>query len=185
MIGIMSDDLVEYLIARSVIQRKLDQGTYLFCQGDPVRSVFVIEEGLIVLTRHQRSGTSIVLQRATGRTILAEASLYSEAYHCDAIIELPSSVFELPKAAFLKHLQKNERLSNLWAAHLAREVQSARYRSEILSLKTVAERLDGWLAWHGSKLPSKGQWKTIAVQIGVSPEALYRELARRRSGLPN
>jgi hypothetical protein len=29
-------------------------------------------------------------------------------------------------------------------------------------------------------LPPKGEWKSVAEQIGVSPEALYRELSRRR-----
>jgi len=28
--------------------------------------------------------------------------------------------------------------------------------------------------------PAKGEWAVMAVQIGVSPEALYRELAKRR-----
>jgi hypothetical protein len=29
-------------------------------------------------------------------------------------------------------------------------------------------------------LPSKGEWKALAEDIGVSPEALYRELSKRR-----
>ena len=43
----------------------------------------------------------------------------------------------------------------------------------------VSARLDAWLAWHG-ELPPRGDWKQLADQIGVSPEALYREMARRR-----
>lgn len=179
MIGIMSVAFVARFIAAADRRRTLAQGVRLFRQGDPVRSVFVVEEGLIALTRHLRDGKSLVLQRATCRTVLAEASVYSETYHCDAIAEAPSRVFEWRKAVFLKHLRENEAFYDLWAAHLAREVQSARYRSEILTRKTVAQRLDGWLAWSGNKLPPRGQWKDIALQIGVSPEALYRELAKR------
>ena len=182
MIVIMSADFIENLIARADKRRKLDQGAYLFYQGEPVKSVFVIEDGCIALTRYQRDGASIVLQRATGKMVLAEASAYSESYHCNAIAELPSSVFELPKAVFLRDLQRDTAFAYSWAAHLAGEVQSARYRSEILTRKTVAERLDGWLAWQGNKLPSKGRWRSLAVQLGVSPEALYRELSKRRSG---
>ncbi len=133
----MSEGFFEQLIARADKRRTLDQGTYLFHQGDPVISVFFIEEGLVELTRHQQDGASIVLQRATRQTVLAEASVYSEAYHCDAVVELPSRVFELSKAAFLKHLQEDDEFSNLWAAHLAGEVQFSRYRSEILSRRTV------------------------------------------------
>jgi len=39
-------------------------------------------------------------------------------------------------------------------------------------------RLDAWLAWHGD-LPSKGDWARLVDEIGVSPEALYREMAKR------
>ncbi len=55
-------------------------------------------------------------------------------------------------------------------------------RSEILSMRTVVKRLDAWLLSHGDRLPAKGEWKNLALQIGVSPEALYRELARRKAG---
>lgn len=177
----MYKNIVEYIICRTKKQRVLKQGSYLFHQNDEVNTIYIVENGSVELIRHQYDGSSIVLQRATRRTVLAEASLYSNVYHCDAIVELPSRVFELPKATFLKLLQEDQDCAYLWAAHLAREVQSARHRSEILTRKTVAERLDGWLDWRGGNFPSKGQWKNIAVQIGVSPEALYRELAKRRS----
>lgn len=181
MIAIMSEEFVQQLIARSNKRRTLDQGAYLFHQDDPVNSVFVVEEGLIELARHQLGGETIVLQRAACRTVLAEASLYSSAYHCNGIARRPSRITELSKTTFLKQLQEDEEFSRLWAEHLAREVQAARLRSEILSRKTVSERLEGWLTWYENKLPSKGQWKSVALQIGVSPEALYRELAKRRS----
>jgi len=47
-------------------------------------------------------------------------------------------------------------------------------------LKTVAARLDAWLAFHDNQLPPRGKRVEFAREIGVSPEALYRELARRR-----
>ena len=180
MIVIMYDNFIEKLIAWADKPRAYDQGTRLFHQHDPIRSIFIIDEGLVELIRHQQDGTSIVLQRAGRQSVLAEASLYSELYHCDAAVKLPTRIFEISKATFLALIQQNEELSIGWAARLAREIQSARSQIDILSRKTVSERLDGWFAWKGSKLPSKGLWKNIAVQIGVSPEALYRELARRR-----
>jgi CRP-like cAMP-binding protein len=42
-----------------------------------------------------------------------------------------------------------------WASHLAGEVRSARLRSEILALRTVAERLNAWIAANG-EFPPKG-----------------------------
>jgi hypothetical protein len=40
-------------------------------------------------------------------------------------------------------------------------------------------RLEAWLAWNDGVLPTKGAWKHLAEELGVSPEALYREITRR------
>jgi len=46
-------------------------------------------------------------------------------------------------------------------------------------MKTVAERLGARLDWRG-QLPPKGKWVELAAELGVSPEALYREIAKRK-----
>ena len=66
-------------------------------------------------------------------------------------------------------------------ASMANEIRSTRLRAEILSLKTVAERLDAWLTFNDDGLPAKGGRIALARELGVSPEALYREIARRNS----
>lgn len=69
------------------------------------------------------------------------------------------------------------------ARHLAAQVQQNRARAEILLLKRVSERLDAWIALNGGELPAKGNWHVLADEIGVTAEALYRELSRRKSGI--
>lgn len=181
MIIIMFDDIPSLLESRRARRREIDEGGYLFHQGDPVASVFAVRSGSVELTRHQRDGGIIVLQRARGGSVLAEASIYSNVYHCNAIAAAASVVLEIPRDVFLKLLD-DRGFAGRWAAHLARETQAARYRSEILVRRTVAERLDGWLDWPGNELPPRGRLRELAAQLGVSPEALYRELARRRKG---
>ena len=180
MIAIMSNALYSALCSLAPVSREIEKGTYLFHQGDPVQSVFVVASGCIELTRFQEDGKPLVLQRAVAQSFLAEASVYSQAYHCDAIVTETGAVHEMKRADFRKLLVQDADVSDLWASHLAGEVQAARYKSEILSRKTVAERLTSWLTWKNGQLPEKGAWKSVAHQIGVSPEALYRELAKRR-----
>jgi CRP-like cAMP-binding protein len=79
-----------------------------------------------------------------------------------------------------RRFRADPEFAEAWAIHLAGEVQTARFRSEVVALRTVASRLDAWLAWRGDLIPPKGVWKQIADQIGVTPEALYREMAKRR-----
>jgi CRP-like cAMP-binding protein len=91
-----------------------------------------------------------------------------------------ATLLDVPKAKMAEALRSDAGFAARWAAYLAEQVQAARLRAELLSRKTVAARLDGWLGWHGGVLPPKGEWKSLAAEIGVSPEALYRELGRRR-----
>ena len=179
MIAIMSANIFSVVASRAKAERRLERGAHLFHRNDAVRSVYVVIDGCLELTRFHEGGAPLVLQRAGPGTFLAEASVYSDAYHCDAVAVEPSTVRGLARDGFLDLLAETPRAAELWSAHLAREVQAARYRCEILARKTVSERLDGWLAWHGDRLPEKGRWKSVAEQIGVSPEALYRELAKR------
>ena len=122
MIAIMSDKFIDQLIVRFQNRRSLDEGSYLFHQGDAVRSVFVVEQGLVELSRTQIRGSTIILQRATSHTILAEASVYSTRYHCDAIIRLPTVLYEMPRQEFLQQLHDDREFSNQWAKCLAGQV---------------------------------------------------------------
>ena len=136
--------------------------------------------GAIHLVRYQGDGSVLILQRAGPGSILAEASLYSGIYHCDAVAFGATDTRTYPKAGLKKLLAKSPEFSDVWANYLALELQRSRQRSEILSLRTVSERFDAWIAWNGGNSPEKGEWKLVASQIGVSPEALYREIAKRR-----
>lgn len=180
MITIMSNLLIEQLknLPKGK-ERKLLEGSLLFQQGDKVEALFLVLSGELRLIRYQADGSSIILQRAQADNVLAEASLYSTHYHCHALAHQPTTVYVLPKTTVRQHLQTDRELAQHWSSYLAREVQQARFRSELFSLKTVAARLDAWLSWSGQALPVKGEWKTLAEQLGVSPEALYRELAKR------
>ena len=139
-----------------------------------------MRRGLTALVRPLPSGEQAILQRASDGDIVAEASVYATRYHCDCLALEPTVLAHMPCKTFKSALRSDVELSEAWAAHLARSVQKARMRAEIRSLKTVAERLEAWIGEYGS-IPEKGHWQTLASELSVSREALYRELARRRS----
>jgi CRP/FNR family transcriptional regulator, dissimilatory nitrate respiration regulator len=178
MIAIMSP-FIERLLGLARSEVVLAAGQTLFCTGDAVRSVYVVVEGSVRLVRHQPNGAMLVLQRAAAGQLLAEASLFASTYHCDGVAEVDSRLARIGKAALLQVQRDDSAWLQELAAHLAGQVQRARARAELLSLRTVRERLEGWLALHGA-LPERGRWIEVAQEIGVTPEALYRELARRQ-----
>lgn len=161
--------------------RVLAAGEPIFFTGDPVQLLVLVREGELHLLRRTASGTAVLLQRARAGEVLSEASVYSGTYHCDAQALVDSRLTLLPVAAFRAGLAADASAMEAWAAHLARSVQQARMRAELRSLRTVAERLEAWLG-DGRPLPDKGGWQDLAAELGVSREALYRELARRRAG---
>ncbi|WP_333835309.1 Crp/Fnr family transcriptional regulator [Rubrimonas sp.] len=159
--------------------RPLAGGAWLFHPGDPVRRMHLVTEGTVALSRVTGTGAPVTLQRARAGQVLAEASAYAAVYHCGACAVAPTMMRALPVARFLARLAQDPELAQAWAAHLAYAVQAARLLAEIRTLRTVAERLDAWLGEDGS-LPPKGAWQQVAAELGVTREALYRELARRR-----
>jgi len=177
MIAIMSDDVLQ--LFEGGTQRRLAASEPLFHSGDRVVSMFLVVDGRMELTRQTGMGEPVILQRARSGQVLAEASAYSDAYHCDARASAETTLRSVPVSAFLARLARDRRAADSWAAYLAQAVQSARMRAEIRTLRTVAERLDAWLGETGA-LPEKGGWAALAAELGVSREALYRELARRR-----
>lgn len=160
--------------------RHVEAGETIFRTGDLVQHVFLVRHGSVALVRQLPSGDQAYLQRATENEMLAEASAYAEKYHCDCVVLKRSTLAVLSRAHFRAELRNSVDLAEAWAAHLSRMVQRTRMRAEIRSLKTVADRLDAWLAEYGP-LPEKGEWQSVAHELSVSREALYRELARRRS----
>ncbi len=180
MIEIMSKVLFELFHSLPAHAGTFAAGNYLFRQGDPVRALHHVLEGEAHLVRLQPGGQQLVLQRARAGEILAEASLFSRRYHCDAVSVTPTRTLAIDKSAMRTTLDESPKLAACWAEYLAHVVQKTRLRAEILSLRTVSDRLDAWIVANGGRQPIKGEWKTVAAEIGTSAEALYREIAKRR-----
>lgn len=180
MIVIMPNGFFDLIKSFSGFERTLEPGEYLFHLGDPIKALHLVLDGEIQLIRFDGLGHSVVLQKATTGDVLAEASLFAGTYHCDAIASKNTTCHSIQRQLLRNRFRGDPDFAEATGIHLAREVQSMRFRAEMLSLKTVAARLDAWETWYGA-LPEKGEWKNLADQIGVSPEALYRELAKRNS----
>ena len=160
------------------IIRSYKAGATIFLQNDKVTSMFQIVEGEAKLIRPNLNGGTLVLQRAVARSILAEASLFATNYHCDAVAATDVNVRVIQRTALRRRFESDPAFAKAWVDHLAQEIRATRLRAEILSLKTVSERLSAWLENHGP-LPAKGNWKGLAQELGTSAEALYREIAKQ------
>lgn len=153
MIGIMPHWLRLFDGAHS---RALRDGQALFRRGDPVRAMHVVETGAVALERAVPDGAPLVLHIAAEGTLLAEASLFSSFYHCEAVARGEACVRSLPKEAFLNALNDAPDAALGILAELAAELQRQRARVEILQLRRLSDRLDAWLELNVE--PEAGGW---------------------------
>ena len=64
MIAVMSDSLMHHFQSLPRRSREFAVGQFLFHQGDPIVSLFWIDEGIAQLQRISSDGASAVMQRA-------------------------------------------------------------------------------------------------------------------------
>jgi len=158
---------------------ELEAGRVLFRVGDTVHAVFAVLEGEIRLLRRDRNGTEVVLQRSRGG-FFAEASLWSKAYHCDAVAAAPSRVLRFPAQAFRDALDDDAGFREAWMTHLGREVRKLRTQCERLSLHRATDRILHYLEAEGveGSVELTQTRKAWAAELGLTHEALYRALRR-------
>ena len=180
MIAIMPSEFTQKLSELTFVTRSFAAGALVFERGDEAKYFFRVESGLVHSLRRQEDGSEFIMQRAAVGDVLGDASLTHSTYHCAAVAVDPSELALFSHREVQKFIAENGAIARLYADHLAGELRGARLRAEIVSLRKVSDRLDAWFAWNESYVPQKGKWNRVAGEIGVSPEALYRELARRR-----
>jgi CRP-like cAMP-binding protein len=180
--------ILERLSGGSGVSRRLDAGEMLFTTGDPVRSLFVVAEGRLRLLRHTADGATLTLHVARAGEAFAEASLFSRTYHCDAVADVRSTLTAYPKRTLLRALREDPGAALALTGHLAGQVQTLRGQVELLNIKSARERVLAYLHNHLSasarRVEPERPWKTIATEIGLTHEAVYRALAElERDGL--
>lgn len=154
------------------------KGECLFRQGSKTVDMYYVCSGEVVLQRLGKQGEYSVLQRAR-QSFVAEASLQSTHYHCDAMVTVSGELVVIPIKLVKRALLADPAFSVRWMGMLGRELKRLRAQCERLSIKGVSERLLHLIKseGRGGKLPLGSGLKSIALELGVSHEALYRSVA--------
>lgn len=165
-----------------VVRLELPATQAIFRVGKPPRYIHFVEEGAVRLVRHGRQGEEVVLHDARPGEFLAEASLDSARYHCDAVTSQASVVLRIAKTDFQRLLAHDADFARSWMALLSAQLRTSRARIERLSLRSAEERIRHLLLseGHGSQceLEITGSLKELARRLGLTHESLYRTLAR-------
>ena len=154
-----------------------EKGQHLFHQGTKPESMFFIVTGEAILSRISSHGEPTILQRCKGG-FLSEASLLTDAYHCDAIATHSGQAITIPIQA-LREALTDSNFSLKWVRLLSREIMRLRTQSERLSLKDIRSKLIHLIETEGNQgvLALQSDLKSLASEIGVTHEALYRAIS--------
>jgi CRP-like cAMP-binding protein len=169
-------------VRAAATERRLGTGQTLFRAGTKSAGLYDVVSGTVRLVRVDLSGREAILQTASTGDSLAEASLFSPSYHCDAIAATDAIVRLYPKAAVLAELQRDPKFARAFAAMLARQVMTLRTRLERRNIHSARERIRHFLTVNvgvdGRTVALTGTLKELAADLGLTHEALYRSLAR-------
>lgn len=157
----------------------LAKGQVLFDQGAVPAGLYYVVQGEVVLERTGIQGQTVVLQRVRSG-FAAEASLWAARYHCTGRTTLPGSAIRLPLVPLRTALAEDSAFAGRWIGMLNGEVRRLRAQTERLALKGVTARLLHLIETEGSggALDIGSGLKSLASQLCVTHEALYRTVAR-------
>jgi CRP-like cAMP-binding protein len=111
----------------------------LFQQGDRASAIFEVVSGRVRLERRTIDDHLVAMYTARPGDLLAEAALFSDVYHCDAIAAVTSRIRVYPKRALLTALRKSPLLFEAFAARLARQLQALRARLELRNIRSARD----------------------------------------------
>lgn len=174
-------DWLPAAVRAAATERRLTAGEALFRLGDKTAGLCEIVAGRVRLARVDRDGHEIVLHVAGPGDTIAEASLFSPQYHCDAIASTDAVVRIYPKRAVLSAFDRDPKAALAFSATLARQVMGLRTRIEQRNIRSARERVRNYLALNagadGRTVTLTGTLKDVAAELGLTHEALYRTLA--------
>ena len=180
-VPIFSSLSIEHLSRLEAISRQisLEKGSALFSPGDISEGFFVVLDGTIRVFRVSPKGREISLEIAGPGSIVAGASLFSEAYHCYAEALEDTMVCLIRRTPFLELIETEKAFAFEWIRIHALEVMHLRNRLEELTLKSPKARIASYIIFlcemkNASSATLPVHRKSLATLLGMAHETFYR-----------
>lgn len=141
--------------------------------------MFFIVSGRAKLIRHSIEGDDVVLHIATAGELIAEASFFSKAYHCSAIIDKPSDIKHVDRDSALQIILENKQSSLQVMQLFARQVRDLRGLHEIRNIRSAQQRVLAYLTSEANlnaEVSLNMSLRDMAYKLGLAHETLYRAL---------
>lgn len=162
----------------------LHAGESLFTYREPINALHRVVKGRLSLVHHTPDGAEIVLMRVGPGQFIAECSVCSDIYTCNARADTDSLIARLPLTDFDRWLYEDSGFARAWALDLARRLKEQFMRYERLSIRGARERILHYFYTESRSdgaLELAGSYLDLATELGLTKETLYRTLAALES----
>ncbi len=147
------------------------EGEVLFREGEQTNGLYISVDAEVHLVRVGPCGEPITIHRSTAGQPFAEASVFTERFHCDAIVKVSGQVIRVPKATIIAGF-RNPDFAIAYNRLMSRQVQSYRQLLEIVSINSAKERV--YAAMVAGLM--EGSIIAFSSRIALTHEATYRAL---------
>ena len=166
----------------------LTAGNALFRQGDEAQRFYVVDSGVIKLTRLSGDGEEKVIEMIRPGESFAEAVMFMDAkrYPVTAQAVDDSVVLGLTNRRFFGLLRDDNRLALRMLGQLSMRVHGLVQEIEKLSLHNATYRLINYLIGEcerndSTRLTLAAPKQVIASRLGITPETFSRLIQRLRN----
>lgn len=176
------EDCVQLLLKGAYLQR-FPSRIELIQQGQPADFLYVVMEGQIEVFSSHRDRETTVSVLGPGECFILAAVFLDQVYLKSARTLTPSRLLLLPAGAVREAIRMDPVFGHRMATELARGYRLLVKELNNLKLRTSLERLANWIL---KQAPGSGPQasfvfpfdkKTLAAQLGVTPEVLSRNFA--------
>jgi CRP/FNR family transcriptional regulator, dissimilatory nitrate respiration regulator len=176
------DELLTSVCGNTASLQKLAAGDILFSAGMSSVGIYTVRKGRVRLERITERGKEAVLYVANPGDPFAEASIFSDVYHCSAVALTNVTVHFYPREKLLFEFRNNPAFTLAYARMLGRQLMSTRTRLERVNMNNAGDRVRHFLILEagpeGYNLERRGALKELAAELSLAPEALSRTLSK-------
>lgn len=173
--SIFSEAVTSRVRRREVADREI-----IFLEGDPADSIYYVESGCVKLVIHPQDDKRLTLYRALQGDVFVEDHLMLDTYNVTAIADQDTVLQYVSKQLILSDVQSRPEIAMRYIKCLGERYYSLRVSYERLGITSAKFRVLHLLASLSPNEPGPlqlaGRMKSLADDLNLTPEAIYRAL---------
>jgi CRP-like cAMP-binding protein len=178
----MNKYLLDQILTKlKAVKLLLAKGESLFLQDDETVNFYYVKTGKIKLIRNTMEGGQALIHVALPGETFAEASLFSNKYHCSAIADAESEILSYKKPEMLRFLEQNPAAMKDLLKMFSQQVRDLRTINEIKNIYSAKGRILAFISHEmndSKEVYLAMSLKDVAYKLGLAHETFYRELKK-------